>query len=71
MQVGILYPDLGNYSDTVIGSWSGTFCAGLEIYRDGGICGLFQGHSATLLRVFPYTAIKFMAYNQVHYLSEF
>ena len=71
MQVGILYPDLGNYSDTVIGSWSGAFRAGLEIYRDGGIRGLFQGHSATLLRVFPYAAIKFMAYDQVHYVSEF
>jgi len=28
--------------------------------------GLFQGHSATLLRIFPYAAVKFMAYDQVH-----
>src|SRR5229473_7029361 len=28
--------------------------------------GLFQGHSATLLRIFRYAAIKFMAYDQVH-----
>ena len=70
MQVGILYPDLGDDSNNVIGSWSGAFRAGLEIYRDGGFRGLFQGHSATLLRVFPYAAIKFMAYDQVHYVSE-
>ena len=61
---------LGNDSDNTIGSWSGAFRAGLEIYRDGGLRGLFQGHSATLLRVFPYAAIKFMAYDQVHFVSE-
>lgn len=27
--------------------------------------GLFKGHSATLLRIFPYAAIKFLAYEQV------
>lgn len=56
-------PDFQKYA----GSWSGAFRAGLEIYRGGGLRGLFQGHSATLLRVFPYAAIKFMAYDQVHY----
>ncbi len=35
-----------------------------DIYRSNGILGLFQGHSATLLRIFPYAAIKFMAYEQ-------
>lgn len=49
------------------GSWSGAFRAGTEIFHQGGFRGLFQGHSATLLRVFPYAAIKFMAYDQVHY----
>jgi solute carrier family 25 protein 16 len=34
------------------------------IYTSDGIFGLFQGHSATLLRIFPYAAIKFMAYEQ-------
>ncbi|KAJ3491520.1 hypothetical protein NLI96_g636 [Meripilus lineatus] len=47
------------------GSWSGAFRAGAQIYRDGGFVGLFQGHSATLLRIFPYAAIKFMVYDQI------
>lgn len=34
-----------------------------EIYSTGGVRGLFQGHSATLLRIFPYAGIKFMAYD--------
>jgi solute carrier family 25 protein 16 len=29
------------------------------------VYGLFQGHTATLLRVFPYAAIKFVAYDQI------
>jgi len=48
------------------GTWSGAFRAGTQIYKDTGILGLFQGHSATLLRIFPYAAVKFMAYDQVH-----
>ncbi len=34
-----------------------------------GLRGLFQGHSATLLRIFPYAAIKFMAYENAHNVS--
>lgn len=52
-----------------VGTWSGTFRAVSEIYRNGGMRGLLQGHSVTLLRVFPYAAIKFMAYDQVHHVS--
>ncbi|KAF8348193.1 coenzyme A transporter [Amanita rubescens] len=48
------------------GTWSGAFSAGAQIYRENGVRGLFQGHSATLLRIFPYAAIKFMAYERVH-----
>jgi hypothetical protein len=48
------------------GTWSGAFRAGTQIYTESGVLGLFQGHSATLLRIFPYAAIKFMAYDQVH-----
>lgn len=36
-----------------------------DINRQDGIRGLFKGHSATLLRIFPYAAIKFLAYEQI------
>ncbi|KAJ8472341.1 hypothetical protein ONZ51_g8576 [Trametes cubensis] len=54
-------PDFQKYA----GSWSGTFRAVAQIYGENGIRGLLQGHSATLLRIFPYAAIKFMAYDQL------
>ncbi len=40
-----------------------------HIYHLDGIRGLYQGHSATLLRIFPYAGIKFMAYDQLHAVS--
>jgi solute carrier family 25 protein 16 len=48
-----------------LGTWSGAFRTGAQIYKDSGTLGLFQGHSATLLRIFPYAAIKFLAYDEV------
>jgi solute carrier family 25 protein 16 len=36
-----------------------------DIYRDDGAIGLYRGHSATILRIFPYAAIKFVAYEQI------
>ncbi|KAF7512962.1 hypothetical protein GJ744_011228 [Endocarpon pusillum] len=47
------------------GSWFGVFTAIRDINRQDGIRGLFRGHSATLLRVFPYAGIKFLAYEQI------
>ena len=35
-----------------------------DINRQDGLRGLFRGHSATILRIFPYAAIKFLAYEQ-------
>jgi len=57
-------PDFQKYA----GTWSGVFRAGAAIYKEAGIWGLLQGHSATLIRVFPYAAIKFIAYDQVHHI---
>lgn len=57
-------PEFQKYAGTFVG----TFRAGHEIYNHSGLRGLFQGHSATLIRIFPYAAIKFMTYDQVHYL---
>lgn len=36
-----------------------------DIYKDEGPRGLYRGHSATVLRIFPYAAIKFLAYEQI------
>ncbi|CAG8979464.1 hypothetical protein HYALB_00010657 [Hymenoscyphus albidus] len=47
------------------GSWFGVATAMKDIYREDGTKGLFRGHSATLLRIFPYAAIKFLAYEQI------
>ncbi|KAJ4372854.1 coenzyme A transporter [Neocucurbitaria cava] len=47
------------------GSWSGFPTAIRDIYQSAGIAGLFKGHSATLLRIFPYAGIKFLAYEQI------
>lgn len=46
------------------GTFSGVFKAGRDIVKHTGLLGLFQGHSATLIRIFPYAAIKFVAYEQ-------
>lgn len=46
------------------GSFTGAFRAGRDIYKNSGLMGLFQGHSVTLIRIFPYAAIKFVAYEQ-------
>jgi solute carrier family 25 protein 16 len=47
------------------GSWSGFPLAMRDIYAQQGARGLFKGHSATLLRIFPYAGIKFLAYEQI------
>jgi solute carrier family 25 protein 16 len=47
------------------GSWSGAIRAITDIYKADGGRGLFRGHSATLVRIFPYGGIKFLAYEQV------
>lgn len=59
----------GNYFDTIIGTWTGVFKAARDIHKSGGVRGLFQGNSATVLRIFPYAAIKFMAYEQYRSVS--
>ncbi|EFY92657.1 mitochondrial carrier protein LEU5 [Metarhizium acridum CQMa 102] len=47
------------------GSSFGVATAIRDIYRFEGGRGLFRGHSATLLRIFPYAGIKFLAYEQI------
>jgi solute carrier family 25 (mitochondrial carrier protein), member 16 len=55
-------PQYAKYS----GSWAGFVTALRGIYSQDGPRGLFRGHSATLLRIFPYAGIKFLAYEQIH-----
>ncbi|KAK7535910.1 ADP,ATP carrier protein [Phyllosticta citribraziliensis] len=47
------------------GSWLGIAQGMGAIYNQNGVRGLFKGHSATLLRIFPYGGIKFLAYEQL------
>ncbi|KAF4513269.1 hypothetical protein G6O67_000559 [Ophiocordyceps sinensis] len=47
------------------GSSFGVATAMKDIYHNEGGLGLFRGHSATLLRIFPYAGIKFLAYEQI------
>lgn len=54
-------PQFAKYS----GSWTGFPTAVRDIYLQAGVRGLFKGHSATLLRIFPYAGIKFLAYEQI------
>ena len=50
------HPDYIAYSKT----WKGAVHAALDIQVKEGVAGLFKGHSVTLLRIFPYAAIKYM-----------
>ncbi|KAF2202167.1 mitochondrial carrier [Delitschia confertaspora ATCC 74209] len=54
-------PNFAKYS----GKWSGLPIAMKDIWAADGVRGLFKGHSATLLRIFPYAGIKFLAYEQI------
>ena len=50
-------------AELTVGTPMGLLHATARIYRTNGIRGLFQGHSATLLRIFPYAGVKFMVYD--------
>ncbi|KAF2428655.1 mitochondrial carrier [Tothia fuscella] len=54
-------PQFAKYS----GHWTGVLVAMKSIYVEDGVRGLFRGHSATLLRIYPYAGIKFLAYEQI------
>ncbi|CAD6913420.1 unnamed protein product [Tilletia laevis] len=57
-------PEFAKYSGRALG----VFYAIGDIFRTQGPFALFQGHSATLVRIFPYAAIKYMAYDKFHFL---
>ncbi|PJF17095.1 Mitochondrial carrier protein domain-containing protein [Paramicrosporidium saccamoebae] len=51
-------PALSPYS----GRLRGVFHALQMIYKSTGITGVYRGHSAMLLRIFPYAAINYLSY---------
>lgn len=64
-RVKILFQASNPHFAKYTGSWFGLASAMKDIKRHEGFRGLFRGHSATLLRIFPYAAIKFLAYEQI------
>ncbi|KAI9204701.1 mitochondrial carrier domain-containing protein [Polychytrium aggregatum] len=67
-RVKILFQTSNPHYARHAGSFLGMFTATRDILATDGIRGLFQGHSATVLRIFPYAAIKFMSYEQYKHL---
>ncbi|TPX40050.1 hypothetical protein SeMB42_g02085 [Synchytrium endobioticum] len=63
-RVKILFQTSNPHYEHYAGSLRGAVRAMREIIQNHGYPALFQGHSATLLRIFPYAAVKFMAYEQ-------
>lgn len=64
-RVKILFQSSNPQFAKYTGSWFGVVTAMKDIYRTDGTRGLYRGHSATILRIFPYAAIKFLAYEQI------
>lgn len=64
-RVKILFQTNNPHYKQYVGSFRGMFRAISTIYAGDGLRGLYQGHSATLLRIFPYAAIKFVCYEQI------
>ncbi|KAI8060090.1 mitochondrial carrier protein LEU5 [Gongronella butleri] len=63
-RVKILFQARNPIFEKYAGTFTGAFKAGRDIFQHGGVLSLFQGHSVTLMRIFPYAAIKFVAYEQ-------
>ncbi|KAF8994896.1 mitochondrial carrier domain-containing protein [Cyathus striatus] len=70
-RVKILFQTSNPHYQKYAGTLSGAFRACSSIYKENGVRCLFQGHSATLIRIFPYAAIKFMAYDVIHDVCSF
>ncbi|KAJ2451671.1 coenzyme A transporter [Coemansia sp. RSA 2336] len=64
-RVKILFQTHNAHFAKYAGTHFGLLKAGAAIYRKYGVRGLFQGHSMQLARIFPYSAIKFMTYEQL------
>lgn len=64
-RVKILFQTNNPHYSKYSGSVKGIYKTMNSIYAEYGLVGLYQGHSVTLMRIFPYAAVKFMAYEQI------
>ena len=64
-RIKILFQTSNPHYTKYTGSLVGLYKAAKHIWINDGIRGFYQGHSITLLRIFPYAGIKFIAYEQI------
>lgn len=64
-RIKILFQTSNPHYTKYSGSLRGLVEAAKHIWINDGIRGFYQGHSITLIRIFPYAAIKFIAYEQI------
>ncbi|KAL4913620.1 mitochondrial carrier domain-containing protein, partial [Aspergillus aurantiobrunneus] len=63
-RIRILFQTSHPHFSQYLTRWNGLIKATRDIQRTYGISALFKGHSASLVRVFPYAGINFLAYEQ-------
>jgi solute carrier family 25 protein 16 len=63
-RVKILFQGANSSVSQFSGSLMGPFKALKFIAENQGARGLYKGHQATLLRIFPYAALNYMCYEQ-------
>lgn len=64
-RIKLLFQTSNPHYTKYAGSLVGLVEAARHIWINDGIRGFFQGHSVTLMRIFPYAAVKFVAYEQI------
>lgn len=67
-RIKLLFQTSNPHYTKYAGSLVGLVEAAKHIWINDGLRGFYQGHSVTLIRIFPYAAIKFVAYEQVRNL---
>lgn len=68
-RVKILFQGANSSVSHFSGSMLGPFRALKFIADNQGMRGLYKGHQATLLRIFPYAALNYMCYEQYKRVS--
>lgn len=64
-RIKILFQTSNPHYTKYSGSLRGLTEAAKHIWINDGVRGFYQGHSVTLIRIFPYAAMKFIAYEQI------